>query len=415
MPFPAQPELRTSVLKYGGSSVADPGKIRAVAAKIAVRCQSGERLVVVVSAMGKTTNSLIALAGDVSSNSNSYKREMDMLMATGEQTSAALLAMALRDLGLDALSMNAYQIGMLTTNTYSNARICNINVERIRCELNSRGIVVVTGFQGVAENGDLTTLGRGGSDTSAIAIAAALGCPCEIYSDVDGVYACDPRIIPNAKKLDYITYEEMLEMASSGAKVLHSRGVEIADKQQVELYCGSTFSDEKGTRIVKNLPKGIEHPVVTGVAVDSNQIKINLRGLPDDVSLYTSIFSELAARCINLDMITIVSGGGETAVTFSVISGDADMVRPALEASLQGLSGWTMNVDKEVAKVSAIGVGMQAASGVAQRFFSALERARIDVLGATTSEIKIAVLVPRAQARSAAETLMTEFGRKVKN
>ncbi|OON88616.1 MULTISPECIES: aspartate kinase [unclassified Pyramidobacter] len=412
MAAPAQ-IVRTAVLKYGGSSVADADKIRAVAAKVAARCRSGERLVVVVSAMGKTTNRLIDLAADVSGNSAGYKREMDMLMATGEQVSAALLAMALRDLGCDALSMNAYQIGMLTTNAYGGARIRDIDVGRIRKELDERGVVVATGFQGVAENGDLTTLGRGGSDTSAIAIAAALRCPCEIYSDVDGVYACDPRIIPEAKKLEYVTYEEMLEMASSGAKVLHSRGVEIADKQQVELYCGSTFSDERGTRIVKNLPEWLEHPVVTGVAVDADQIKVNLRGLPEDVHLYTRVFNELAARCINLDMITIVSEGGEAAVTFSVIRGDVGLVRPALEAALRGLDGWTMTVDGEVAKVSAIGVGMQAASGVAGRFFGALERARIDVLGATTSEIKIAVLVPRAQAQSAADALMTEFDRKV--
>lgn len=413
MAAPAQ-IVRTAVLKYGGSSVADADKIRAVAAKVAARCKNGERLVVVVSAMGKTTNRLIDLAADVSGNSAGYKREMDMLMATGEQVSAALLAMALRDLGLDALSMNAYQIGMLTTDTYSSARIRDLDAGRILKELDGRGVVVVTGFQGVAENGDLTTLGRGGSDTSAIAIAAALRCPCEIYSDVDGVYACDPRIIPEAKKLEYVTYEEMLEMASCGARVLHSRGVEIADKQRVELYCGSTFSDERGTRIVKNLPEWLEHPVVTGVAVDTDQIKVNLRGLPEDVHLYTRVFNELAARCINLDMITIVSEGGEAAVTFSVIRGDVDLVRPALEAALQGLDGWSMTVDGAVAKVSAIGVGMQAASGVAGRFFGALERARIDVLGATTSEIKIAVLVPRAQAQSAADALMTEFDRKVK-
>lgn len=412
MAAPAQ-IVRTAVLKYGGSSVADADKIRAVAAKVAARCKNGERLVVVVSAMGKTTNRLIDLAADVSGNSAGYKREMDMLMATGEQVSAALLAMALRDLGLDALSMNAYQIGMLTTDTYSSARIRDLDAGRIRKELDGRGVVVVTGFQGVAENGDLTTLGRGGSDTSAIAIAAALRCPCEIYSDVDGVYACDPRIIPEAKKLEYVTYEEMLEMASCGARVLHSRGVEIADKQRVELYCGSTFSDERGTRIVKNLPEWLEHPVVTGVAVDTDQIKVNLRDLPEDVHLYTRVFNELAARCINLDMITIVSEGGEAAVTFSVIRGDVDLVRPALEAALQGLDGWSMTVDGAVAKVSAIGVGMQAASGVAGRFFGALERARIDVLGATTSEIKIAVLVPRAQAQPAADALMTEFDRKV--
>ncbi len=400
----------TVVQKYGGSSVADAEKIRNVAAKVAARYHSGEKLVVVVSAMGKTTNQLIALAETVTKGS--YKREMDMLLATGEQVSAALLAMALKDLGVDALSLNAFQIGMITTDAHSSARICDIASDRLRSELDKRGVVVVTGFQGITEFGDLTTLGRGGSDTSAIAIAAALGCPCEIYSDVAGVYACDPRIIPDAKKLEYITYEEMLELASSGAKVLHSRGVEIADKQEVELYCGSTFSDERGTKIVKNLPEWLEQPVVTGVAVDADQIKVNLRGVPAEVRLYTRVFTELAARFINLDMIAIVSENNEAAITFSVVKGDSAMVRPALDAALAGIEGWTMSVDSDVAKVSAIGVGMQSASGVAGRFFSALERAGVAVLGTSTSEIKIAVLVPRDQSRTAADALMTEFNRK---
>ena len=271
-------------------------------------------------------------------------------------------------------------------------------------------MVVVTGFQGVTDEGDLTTLGRGGSDTSAIALAAALGCPCEIYSDVAGVYACDPRIVPSAKKLEYITYEEMLELASSGAKVLHSRGVEIADKQEVELYCGSTFSDERGTKIVKKLPEWLEQPVVTGVAL-AEQIKVNLRGLPEDVTLYTRVFNELAGRGINLDMISIVSENGKAAITFSVVSGDMENLRPALSAALPG-ADWTVSVDDSVSKVSAIGVGMQSASGVAGRFFGTLAARNIAVLGTTTSEIKIAVLVPRDQGHAAVDALMTEFGLK---
>ncbi len=411
MMAPVQAAEGTAVLKYGGSSVADSEKIRAVAAKVAARCKAGEKLVVVVSAMGKTTNQLIELAGTVSPNSGSYKREMDMLLATGEQVSAALMAMGLRDEGVDALSMNAFQVGMLTTDKHSSARIRDINIARLSEELDRRGAVVVTGFQGVTDLGDLTTLGRGGSDTSAIAIAAAMGCPCEIYSDVAGVYACDPRIVPSAKKLDYITYEEMLELASSGAKVLHSRGVEIADKQEVELYCGSTFSDEKGTRIVKKLPEWLEQPVVTGVAL-ADQIKVNVHGLPADVRLYTRVFNSLAARYINLDMITIVSENDEAALTFSVVSGDIGQVRPALDAALAGIEGWTETVDADVAKVSAIGVGMQSASGVAGRFFGALQNAGIAVLGTSTSEIKIAVLVPRSQGKIAVDALMTEFGLK---
>ena len=407
---PVQTAPGTVVLKYGGSSVADADKVRGVASIVARRCKAGEKLVVVVSAMGKTTNHLIELAGSISPQSGHYKREMDMLLATGEQVSASLLAMALKDLGVDALSMNAFQIGMLTTAAHSSARIRDIQSDRLRTELDARGVVVVTGFQGVTDEGDLTTLGRGGSDTSAIALAAALGCPCEIYSDVAGVYACDPRIVPSAKKLEYITYEEMLELASSGAKVLHSRGVEIADKQEVELYCGSTFSDERGTKIVKKLPEWLEQPVVTGVAL-AEQIKVNLRGLPEDVTLYTRVFNELAGRGINLDMISIVSENGKAAFTFSVVSGDMENLRPALSAALPGVD-WTVSVDDSVSKVSAIGVGMQSASGVAGRFFGALAARNIAVLGTTTSEIKIAVLVPRDQGHAAVDALMTEFGLK---
>ena len=407
---PVQTAPGTVVLKYGGSSVADADKVRGVASIVARRCKAGEKLVVVVSAMGKTTNHLIELAGSISPQSGHYKREMDMLLATGEQVSASLLAMALKDLGVDALSMNAFQIGMLTTAAHSSARIRDIQSDRLRTELDARGVVVVTGFQGVTDEGDLTTLGRGGSDTSAIALAAALGCPCEIYSDVAGVYACDPRIVPSAKKLEYITYEEMLELASSGAKVLHSRGVEIADKQEVELYCGSTFSDERGTKIVKKLPEWLEQPVVTGVAL-AEQIKVNLRGLPEDVTLYTRVFNELAGRGINLDMISIVSENGKAAITFSVVSGDMENLRPALSAALPGVD-WTVSVDDSVSKVSAIGVGMQSVSGVAGRFFGALAARNIAVLGTTTSEIKIAVLVPRDQGHAAVDALMTEFGLK---
>ena len=407
---PVQTAPGTVVLKYGGSSVADADKVRGVASIVARRCKAGEKLVVVVSAMGKTTNHLIELAGSISPQSGHYKREMDMLLATGEQVSASLLAMALKDLGVDALSMNAFQIGMLTTAAHSSARIRDIQSDRLRTELDARGVVVVTGFQGVTDEGDLTTLGRGGSDTSAIALAAALGCPCEIYSDVAGVYACDPRIVPSAKKLEYITYEEMLELASSGAKVLHSRGVEIADKQEVELYCGSTFSDERGTKIVKKLPEWLEQPVVTGVAL-AEQIKVNLRGLPEDVTLYTRVFNELAGRGINLDMISIVSENGKAAITFSVVSGDMENLRPALSAALPGVD-WTVSVDDSVSKVSAIGVGMQSASGVAGRFFGTLAARNIAVLGTTTSEIKIAVLVPRDQGHAAVDALMTEFGLK---
>ncbi len=399
----------TVVQKYGGSSVATAQRLRDVAAKVAARHRTGEKVVVVVSAMGKTTDQLIQLAQSVTDRS--YKRELDMLLATGEQVSASLLAMALQDLSVDALSLNAFQIGLATTDQFSCARIRDIAPQRLQAELDRRGVVVVTGFQGVTDQGDLTTLGRGGSDTSAVAIAAALGCRCEIYSDVAGVYSCDPRMVPGAKKLDFVTCQEMLELASLGAKVLHSRAVEIADKQDVELYCGSTFSDERGTRIVKNLPEWMEQPVVTGVALAFDQTKVNLRGVPAGVDCYSRIFRALADAMINLDMIAIASGQDDGAsLTFSVVSGDMEAVGQALESALEGYQGWSLSIDADVAKVSAVGVGMQSASGVAGRFFSTLERCGIAVLGATTSEIKISVLIPKDQAQSAAAALVEEFG-----
>ena len=401
----------TVVLKFGGSSVADADKIRSIATRVAERYKAGEHLVVVVSAMGKTTDGLIKLAGTVSEKSSTYKREMDMLLATGEQTSAALLAMALNDLGVNAISMNAFQFGMRTTDAHSNARIRDIDTERLCKELTERGVVVATGFQGVTDEGDLTTLGRGGSDTSAIAIAAALGCPCERYSDVVGVYTCDPKLVPAAKKLDYITYEEMLELAAAGAKVLHSRGVEIANKLEVKLYCGSSFCDKNGTWIVKELPEGLETPIVVGVAV-KDETKVSVRGLSEDVGLYTRICNELAARRINLNMISLVVNAGKVSITFSVAAGDVAEVGPALNAALGGLEGWKMEMDDQVTEVSAVGAGMQSSSGVAGRFFGALQRRGIKVLASSTSEIKISVLVPRSQRQEAADALMGEFGLK---
>ncbi|EFC91310.1 aspartate kinase [Dethiosulfovibrio peptidovorans DSM 11002] len=398
------------VQKYGGSSVATAGHIKAVARKIVDRVARGDRLAVVVSAMGDTTDDLISLAEQVSSSPS--PREMDMLLSTGEQASAALLAMALHDMKVSALSLNAFQLGIETTGRFRDARIVDLDLSRLRHRLEDVQVVVITGFQGISPDGDVTTLGRGGSDTSAIAVAAKLGVPCEIYSDVAGIYACDPRVVPEAKKLDYVVYDEMLEMAALGARVLHSRGVEIAKKYKVDLYCGSTFSDEEGTRIVNTLPEWLEQPVVTGIAVDMDQMKVTLEGLPDGVDLLTRLFGCLAADGVNVDMISTVSAGERTSITFSVVSGHICQVRDSVRESLEGIDGWSLSDDSTVAKVSAVGVGMKTSSGVAARFFSALDGAEVSVLGTTTSEIKISVLVPRDQAGDAAKALVAEFDRR---
>ena len=396
------------VQKYGGSSVATPEKIREVAKRIKKRADQGEKLVVVVSAMGKTTNSLIALAEQVSAEP--APREMDTLLSTGEQVTSALLAMALCDLGVPALSYNAFQLELTTTGSFTNARIVDLNLDKLRLQVERRGVLVVTGFQGITQEGDITTLGRGGSDTSAVAIAAKCGCPCEIYSDVAGVYTSDPNKYPEARKLGYITFDEMLELSSLGARVLHSRAVEIAKKYSVELYCASTFSDERGTYVVNSLPEWLEQPVVTGVTADTNQIRVSIARMPGTVGVMSALFSAIAQLGVNVDMISTVNENGYSHLTFTVVDAKEKAVLEAVRASLAAYGGWTVAEDRNVTKVSAVGVGMKSAPGVAARFFSALSGRGIKMLGTTTSEIKISALVSRDDGDEALRALMDEFG-----
>ena len=396
------------VQKYGGSSVATAEKIRGVAERIKQRVDRGEKLVVVVSAMGKTTNSLIALAEQVSPEPS--PRELDMLLATGEQVTSALLAMALCDMGIPALSYNAFQLGLTTTGSFNNARIMDLNLSRLRMQLERRSVLVVTGFQGITPEGDVTTLGRGGSDTSAVAIAAKCGCPCEIYSDVPGVFTCDPNRVPGARKLDYITYDEMLELSSLGAKVLHSRAVEIAKKYSVDLYCGSTFSDERGTCVVNSLPEWLEQPVVSGVTTDSNQTRLTISRLPRSMEALSALFTGLAEQGVNVDMISTVNENGHSHLTFTVVDATEKAVLRTVRDVLAPWEGWIVSEDRNVVKVSAVGVGMKSAPGVAARFISALSRKGIAVLGTTTSEIKISALVAREDGDMALRALVEEFG-----
>jgi aspartate kinase len=396
------------IQKYGGSSVATPEKIKAIAEKIKKRVNDGKRLVVVVSAMGKSTNELIDLAHSVSDDPQ--EREMDMLLATGEQVSAALLSMALNRIGVNAISYNAFQLEMVTTKTHNNARIKDLKLSKLRRELKEKDVVVVTGFQGITDDGHITTLGRGGSDTSAVAIAAKLGAPCEIYSDVAGVYSCDPRVQPKAKKLEYITYEEMLELASSGAKVLHSRAVEIAMKYSIETYCASTFSEERGTYLVNNLPEWLEQPVVTGITTDPNQMKVSLSYIPNDTGLISRIFIDLAKNGVNVDMISTVNDNGHSHLTFTFISGNYDNVQKTLNSTLRDVTDWKLSTNMDVVKLSIVGVGMQSTPGVAGRFFETLSRHEIKMLGTTTSEIKISVLLHKDDSEKAIRVLAEEFG-----
>ncbi len=395
------------VQKYGGSSVATPEKIKQVAAGIKGRVDDGESLVVVVSAMGKTTNMLISLAREVSAEPS--PRELDMLLATGEQTTSALLAMALGELGVPALSCNAFQLEMTTTGDFSNARIMDLNLGRLKRRLESHRVLVVTGFQGITPDGDVTTLGRGGSDTSAVAIAAKCGCPCEILSDVPGVYTCDPNRYPGARKLDYITYDEMLELSSLGAKVLHSRAVEIAKKYSVDLYCASTFSNERGTRVVNSLPEWLEQPVVTGVTGDDNQTRVSIARMPASMEAVSALFGGLADRGVNVDMISTVNENGYAHLTFTVVDAKGRTVLEAVRSALEPWEGWSVTEDRDVTKISAVGVGMKSAPGVAARFFRALSSRGIKMLGTTTSEIKISALVSRGDGDEALRALVDEF------
>lgn len=395
------------VQKYGGSSVATIDKIKKVALKIKKRVENKEKIVVVVSAMGKTTNELIKLAEKISVTPE--PRELDMILSTGEQVSAALLSMALNSIDVKAISYNAFQLQIYTTNIHASAKILDINEEKIFKSFDNYDVIVVTGFQGIDEMGNITTLGRGGSDTSAVAFAAKTGAKCEIYSDFPGIFTCDPRMNEFAKKLDYITFDEMLELSALGANVLHSRAVEIAKKYSLEMYCASTFSEERGTFIVDNLPEWLEQPVVTGVTMDNNQTKITIYNIPNKTGIFSRIFDSLAKHRINVDMISIVYDEKVAHLTFSVISANREKIRNIITDELKSENSLEFNFDENVSKISAVGVGMKSSSGVAARFFSALDKKGIKILATTTSEIKISALVSKENSGAALKELIDEF------
>ncbi len=394
------------VQKYGGSSVATPERIINVANRIKSRVDEGKKLVVVISAMGKTTDSLIKLAHDVSKNP--HPRELDMLLATGEQISVALVSMALNDLGTSALSLNAFQAAIKTTKHHTTAKIVDIDSKKLLNYLEKYDVLLVTGFQGINEFGDFTTLGRGGSDTSAVAIAAKLRCPCEIYSDVSGVYTTDPKIYPNAKKLKYITYDDMLELAGLGAKVLHSRSVEIAKKYKVPIYCGSSFSEEEGTWVVEKLPEWLEEPVVTGAALEKNQVKVSVFNLPNESKVITEIFSKLADKGLNVDMISLVKNGTGIHLSFSIVESGLNEVRKTIHEALGEFED-NIKVYGKFSKVSVVGVGMKSHYGVAARFFKILDEMNVEPELVTTSEIKISCLVSEKCAEELVRKLCEEF------
>ncbi|AEX85021.1 aspartate kinase [Marinitoga sp. 1135] len=390
------------VQKYGGSSVATPEKIKFVAKKISNRVQEGFKVIVIVSAMGKTTDKLIELAKKVSNSP--HPRELDMLLTTGEQMSVALLSIALNDLNISSKSLNAFQAGIFTTGDYNNARIQKFKTDKILSLFKIYDVLVITGFQGINEDGDYTTLGRGGSDTSAVAIAAALNINCEIYSDFAGIYTFDPKIYPEAKKLKYITYDEMLEMASLGAKVLHSRAVEVAKKFNVKIYCASTFLNEEGTYVIAD---NIENPVVTGMSILENQTQVTITNLPLDHEKVYNIFDKIAHKGFNVDMISIININNKLNLSFTIIEEEMEHFDRYLKEALEDVDGSEINYEHGYVKVSVVGIGMKTEKGVASRFFRALRNIPIKMV--TTSEIKISCLIEKQYLSEAINSITKEF------
>jgi len=398
------------IQKYGGSSVADAEKIKNVAIRIAKAKEGGNHVVVVVSAMGDTTDELIHLAQQISEHPE--EREFDVLLSTGEVISSTLLAMALGNLGCKAVSLTGAQAGIHTDSNYSRARILRVNTERIINELDKDNIVIVAGFQGVTSNMDITTLGRGGSDTTAVALAASLSADiCQIYTDVEGIYTADPRLVPHTSKLDKIGYEEMLEMASYGAKVIHPRAVELGELHNMPILVASSFSDTPGTIICKEASMDMEvKNKVTGIAHDSNVAKITVIGIPDRPGVATAIFEPLARANISVD--TIVQNASVekiTDLTFTVAQDDLYKAMSIVEPATNSIGGKQCVADSTLAKVSIIGSGMQNTPGYAARMFRALSEQGINIQLITTSEIRITCIISKDNVKDAVRTLHKAF------
>ena len=396
------------VKKFGGSSVADKECIFRVAERCAEDYKSGHDVIVVLSAMGDTTDDLIAKAKEI--NPNPSKRELDMLLTTGEQISVSLMAMAFHKLGIPAVSLNAFQVKMHSTSTYGNARFKKVESERILHELGYRKIVIVTGFQGVNKYEDYATMGRGGSDTTAVAIAAALGADaCEIYTDVDGVYTADPRVVKNARKLKEITYDEMLELATSGAKVLHNRSVEMAKKYGVQLVVRSSLNLEEGTT-VKEVAK-MEKMLISGVAGDKNTARISVLGVSDQPGVAFKIFHTLAKNNINVDIILqSVGREGTKDISFTVSQEDLKPALAILEEYQEPMTIREIKWEDTVAKISIVGAGMMSNPGVAAKLFESLYNNGININMISTSEIRITVLIDEKEIDKAMQAVHDGFG-----
>ena len=396
------------VKKFGGTSVANKDRIMNVARRCIKDYQAGNDVVVVLSAMGKQTDVLIDMAKDI--NPHPSKRELDMLLTTGEQTSVALMSMAMSALGVPSISLNAFQVAMHTTSSYGNARLKRIDTERIRNELDLKKIVIVTGFQGINKYDDYTTLGRGGSDTTAVALAAALHADaCEIYTDVDGVYTADPRIVPKARKLKEITYDEMLDLATLGAGVLHNRSVEMAKKYNVQLVVRSSLNESEGT-VVKEDVK-VERMLVSGVAADKNVTRMSLIGLKNKPGIAFKVFDVLAKANINVDMILQSIGRADTKdISFTIPRDSFDEALKVLRDNKERLGAEEISYNNSVSKVSIVGAGMMSNPGVAAKMFESLYNSNININMISTSEIRVTVLIDEKDTDKAMNAVHDAFG-----
>lgn len=397
------------VTKFGGTSVGTTERIMNVARRLIARKHAGDDVVAVVSAMGDVTDELLALASGISADPP--EREMDMLLATGEQVTIALLAMAIDSLGSRAISFTGPQVGIVTDSGHTKAKITEVRAERVKEALSRGDIVIVAGFQGSTLDGQITTLGRGGSDTTAVAVAAGVNADvCEIYTDVDGVFSADPRIVENARKIDVVSYEEMLEMAATGARVLQLRAVEFARNHGVVIHCRSSFHEGQGT-IVREADDSMEQAIISGVTHDTTEAKVTIRDVPDKPGVAAEVFTTLAEANVNVDMIIQnVSEAGTTDISFTVPAEDLSRARKATGTIARDLGAREWAVDDSIAKISLVGAGMKSHPGVAAQMFSALADAGVNLDLISTSSIRISCVISREQTEVAVRALHDSFG-----
>ena len=397
------------VQKYGGTSVGSLERIRCVAKRIEQTKKTGVQVVVVVSAMAGETDKLVKMAQEICDNPE--RREMDLLLSSGERVSSALLTMALQSQGIPALSMTGRQIGLQTDSVHTRARIKQIDAKRAKQALKNNNVLVVAGFQGINEQGDVTTLGRGGSDTSAVALAVALGAAkCEIYTDVDGVFTADPRMVPKAKKLDMVSYDEMLEMASLGAKVLQIRCVEFAHKFKMPLVVKSSYIEGSQGTLISKEDSNMEQPLVSGIMYDKNQAKITLKEVPDQPGIAANIFEPIAAAGLSVDMIIQnISAEGHTDLSFTLEREELDEAMVIMRKVAKKIRAGNVSSDSKISKISIVGAGMRSHSGVAARIFKSLSKEKINILMISTSEIKVSCIIEQKHTKAAVNVLHKAF------